>query len=61
MELEAWDFRLQGIFCTPSAVIAHKVEVVLISRRLRNAMACAVLPNVTLLTCDAMTTVILVT
>lgn len=61
VKLEAWNFWLQGVLCTSSAVIAHKVEVVLISRRLRNAMACAVLPNIAFLTCDAMGTVILVT
>ena len=59
MKLETWNLGLLRIFFSASAILADKVEVVLFGVCLRNPQTRTMLPNITLLTCYAVRTVIL--
>ena len=61
VKFEAGYLRLESIFCTAFTHLADKVKVILLSRSLRNAMACTMLPNVARLASNTMAAVILIT
>ena len=59
MKFETWNLGLLRIFFSASAILTDKVEVVLFGVCLRNPQTRTMLPNITLLTCYAMRTVVL--
>ena len=59
MKLETRNLGFLRIFFSASAILADKVEVVLFGICLRNPQTRTMLPNITLLTCYAVRTVVL--
>lgn len=59
MKFETWDLGLLCIFFSAFAILADKMEIVLFSICLRNSQTCTVLPDIALLTCHAVRTVVL--
>ena len=60
MKFKAWYLLLESVLCTASAIFADEVKVVLLSRSLRNAMACTVLPDIALLARNTMAAIVLI-
>lgn len=58
-EFEAGYLRLQSVFGTTFAVLANEMEVLLVSGRLGDTMACAVLPDIAFLASNTMSAVVL--
>jgi hypothetical protein len=58
-ELQRRNLRLQSIFNSPFAVCTDEFEVVFFGLFLREAQALTMLPNIALLTSDAMRPVVL--
>lgn len=59
MELERGYFRLLSIFFSALAISTDKMKVVLLCFPLRNAVACAMLPDVALFTSYAVSAIVL--
>ncbi len=59
MKFETWDFGLLRVFFAAFAILADEMKVVLFGIYLRNSKACTVLPDVALLTCYTVRTVVL--
>ena len=59
MEFESRNLGFLGIFCSTLTDMTDEMEIVLLRFRLRNAQACAMLPDIALLASDAVRAIIL--